>query len=364
MVVSIIVFIVVLTILVLVHELGHYLAARVIGVHVEEFGLGLPPKIAGKKIGSTEYTINILPIGGFVRLAGEDDDTESVPSDVKKSEKMHYFWARSKKERAVILVAGVAMNFLLSVVITSGLLISGVSVPSGRVHVEEVQKGTPAQQAGLLPGDIVKSIVTLSDGKTLTIRTPSDLIDTVKAYSGTQVVLTIERKDKSRQVTLVPRTNPPEGQGPLGVAISDLEIRKYGVLEAPFESFKINLQLAWQMVTAIGGTIWGFLTLKNLSPDVAGPIGIAQVTGRAVQFGARAVVEFASILSLNLAVLNILPIPALDGGRLLFVFIEKLLGRKVRPAFEKMTHQIGMIILLFLVLLVSLNDIMRLTRGG
>jgi regulator of sigma E protease len=364
MIVSIIVFIVVLTVLVLIHELGHYTVARLIGVHVEEFGLGLPPRIFGKKIGDTVYTLNWLPIGGFVRLAGEDDDTEVLPANAKDKVKKHYFWARSKKERAAILVAGVMMNFLLSVVITTGLLVSGVSVPSGSVHIEEIQPGTPAETAGLVKGDVIRTVTLPAGGRTVEVRTPRDLIDTVRDFKGQEVTLLVSGTGGDRTLVLTPRADPPEGQGPLGVTISDLETRKYPITIAPFEAVKVNASMALQMFSAIGSTIWGLVTLKNLSPDVAGPIGIAQVTGRAVEFGWRAVIEFASILSLNLAVLNILPIPALDGGRLLFVFIEKIMGRKVRPAFEKMTHQVGMIILLVLVLLVSLNDIMRLTRGG
>ncbi len=347
-----IVFLVILSLLVFIHELGHFVVARLIGVKVEEFGFGLPPRIFGKKIKGTIYSLNWLPIGGFVRLAGEDDG-EAREHAKGKQNLGQYFWARSKKERAAILSAGVAMNFLLAVALTTYLLIQGISVPSGRVHIEKVLSGSPAEKAGLKSGDIIKGFTT-----------PKDLIDRTKAHLGEETTLTIIRDGKELSVVLIPRKDSPKGEGPMGVAISDLEIKKYSMTAAPVEATKINVLRAREMLIGIGQLIVRLVTLKPLGADVAGPIGIAQVTGQAVKFGLSAVLEFMSILSLNLAVLNVLPIPALDGGRLLFVFAEKILGRKVAPAFERSTHQIGMIILFILILLVSINDILRLTRGG
>lgn len=340
-------FLVILTILVLIHELGHFAVARWIGVHVEEFGLGLPPRIWGKIFGKTFYSLNWLPIGGFVRLAGEDETPNA-----KGSKKM--FWARSKKERLAILSAGVFMNFFLAVGITVFLLVSGVHEPSGRVHVERIVAGAPAAVAGLQVGDIL-----------LSFSTPKELIDFVNAAKGQEVTITLLRGDDTQMtITAVPRVDVPKGEGPLGVAISDLELHKYTWFEAPGKAFTINLTRAGDMLTSLGSTLWRLVTLRPPQADIAGPIGIAQVTGEAVKFGWMAVLEFASILSLNLAVLNILPIPALDGGRVAFVVFEKLFRRRVNPVFERNAHQIGMIILFALIILVSINDILRLTRGG
>ena len=352
-----IVFLIILSLLVFVHELGHFVVARLIGVKVEEFGFGLPPRIFGRKIKGTIYSFNWLPIGGFVRLAGEDDGEAREHAKGKQNVEQ-YFWARTKKERAAILLAGVAMNFLLAVVLTTYLLVQGVPVPSGRVHIEKVLAGSPAESIGLKAQDSIVAI----GGKMLT--TPKELIEETKTHLGEQITLTILRDGKELSMTLTPRKDYPKGEGPMGVAISDLEIKKYPLSTAPIEATKINLSRAKEMVTGIGQIITRLVTLKPLGADVAGPIGIAQVTGQAVKFGLSAVLEFMSILSLNLAVLNVLPIPALDGGRLLFVFAEKILGRKVAPAFERSTHQIGMIILFILILLVSINDILRITRGG
>jgi len=359
-------FIVILTVLVLIHELGHFVAARIIGVRVEEFGLGLPPKFFGKKIGDTQYTINWLPIGGFVRLAGEDEAPDTKSSKLDSTKVKRLFWARSKKERAVILTAGVVMNFLLAVGITAFLLVNGVQEPSGRVHIVRVAPGTPAHKAGLREGDVISSVgpVNVSDdSKAVSVTTTSDLISYTKNQVGQPVKLVVLRLEETFSVSLVPREEYPKDQGPMGVAISDLETHTYSLAEAPGKAVMINVRRAWDMLASLGATIGRLVTLRPPQAEVAGPIGIASVTGKAVSFGWEAVLEFASILSLNLAVLNILPIPALDGGRLAFVFLEKIFRRRVNPIFERNAHQFGMIVLLALILLVSINDILRLARG-
>ncbi|MBI3956263.1 site-2 protease family protein [Candidatus Gottesmanbacteria bacterium] len=354
------VFFAILSILVLIHELGHYTVARWIGVKVEEFGLGLPPRIFGKKIGGTVYSLNWLPIGGFVRLAGEDEEDHILKRShpAKRGETLRkFFWARSKKERAAILVAGVFMNILLALGLTAYLLTQGVLEPSGRVRVEKVQPGSPAETIGLQENDVVTFIGTKP------VSVPKDLIDATRAHLGENVTLTIVRDENETKMTVIPRKDPPAGQGPLGVVITDLTLRTFTWAEIPAEAVRINVLRARDMFTGIAGTLWRLVTLKPPTADVAGPIGIARVTGEAVKFGWKAVLEFMSILSLNLAVLNILPIPALDGGRLAFVFLEKLIGKKLRPAFERSAHQMGMIILIALIFLVSVNDILRLTKG-
>ncbi|MEK7119747.1 MAG: RIP metalloprotease RseP, partial [Patescibacteria group bacterium] len=316
----------------------------------------------GKKIRNTIYSLNWLPIGGFVKLAGEDE--ESKNSGFTQKNAKHLFWARSKKERAAILIAGVAMNFIVAVGITTYLLTQGVMEPSGRVHVEKVVAGSPAEKAGIKIGDRIISIVSPLSKLPRELRLPKELIEETKLHQGEQVQLTLVRDGKELTVLLVPRKEYPKGEGPMGVAISDLEFNVYPMSEAPIAATKINIQRAGEMLRSIGRMLWRLATLQPVWSEVAGPIGIAQVTGEAVKFGWKAVLEFMSILSLNLAVLNILPIPALDGGRLAFVFLEKLIGKKIKPAFEKSTHQIGMIVLLLLVLLISINDILRLVRGG
>lgn len=360
MFITVIVFFAILTVLVLIHELGHFTVAKLIGVNVEEFGLGLPPRIFGKKFGSTIYSVNALPIGGFVKLSGEDEDPSEKTK--KSGSTKQFFWARSKKERSAILIAGVFMNFFLAVGITAFLLTTGVNEPSGKVRVDKIFANSPAEKAGLVAGDILVSIASPNKSRKV-LKQPKELIGYVNETKGYEVVLTVLRGSKEFSITLTPRITVPKGEGPLGVAISDLELHTYPWTEAPQKALIINFSRARDMLTSLGATLWRLVTLRPPESEVAGPIGIAVVTGQAVKFGWKAVLEFASILSLNLAVLNVLPIPALDGGRLAFVVFEKLLKRRVHPAFERSTHQIGMIILLALVLLVSINDILRLVHG-
>ena len=361
MLLTAVVFFVILSILIFVHEFGHYIVARLVGVHVEEFGFGLPPRIWGKKVGRTIYSINWLPVGGFVRLAGEDDEGVQKSKNLKTSE---YFWARSKKERAAILLAGVTMNFILAVGITTYLLTQGVYEVAGRIHIEKVVPGSPSALAGLKEKDYLYFGREGQNGKSFKLNKPQDLIDFTKSHIGTQVMLVGYHNNAGFTVFLTPRVKYPDGEGPMGVAISDLELKTYPITQAPWKAVKLNLTRAKEMFTGLFDLVGRVVRLKPVGNDVAGPIGIAKVTGQAVKFGFRAVLEFMSILSLNLAVLNVLPIPALDGGRLLFVVLEKIMGRKVGSAFERSTHQIGMIILLILVVLISINDIMKLGSGG
>ena len=328
---------------------------------MEEFGFGLPPRIFGKMFGKTLYSLNWLPIGGFVKLAGEDSEDQ----ENRKSKKLipkEYFFNRSKKERVAILLAGVIMNLVLALSITSVLLVLGVSEPSGKVRVEKILPGSPAEAAGILENDIILSIEIQSDS--MSVKTPKDLIETVKKYAGSRISLSILRGKENQILSVIPRLSPPAGEGPLGIAITDLEIHRYPIYSAIGKSITINALRVRDMVTSLGTMVFRLLTLRSPDADVAGPIGIARVTGEAVKFGWKAVLEFMSILSLNLAVLNALPIPALDGGRVVFVLFEKILGRRIRPAFERLTHQIGMIVLLILVALVSIGDIVRIVKGG
>lgn len=360
-------FFVILSILVFVHELGHFLVARLVGVTVEEFGFGLPPRIFGKRIKGkgTLYSINLLPIGGFVRLAGEDEETPPEFHGHPPAKFSHFFWAKSRLERSAILLAGVTMNFTLATIITGFLLTQGVLEQSDTVRVMSVLPGAPAADAGLQKDDIVEKITyTIQDGaKSEKLTRSSQLIALTKEKAGTPVVLDIVRNGMPLQVTLTPRANYPAGEGPMGISITDQEERKYPLGEASVKAVSLNFWRAKEMLLAIGGLIWRLVTFQPVGADVAGPIGIAQVTGEAVRFGWRAVLEFMSILSLNLAVLNILPIPALDGGRLLFIVVEKVFGRRVRPAFERSAHQIGMMLLIGLIVLISINDILRIVRG-
>jgi len=359
MLLTILVFILILSVLVFVHEFGHFTVARSFGVHVEEFGFGLPPRLFGKKIRGTIYSLNALPIGGFVKLAGEDaEDIDREKHGVKsKIARSHYFWAKSKKERILILLAGVTMNFILAIGITGFLLSRGIIEPTNHVRIEKVISDSPAETAGLLVGDIIKRVGDVNPTK------PDMVVTTINAHKGEVVNITVDRNGSPISFFVVPRVNPPSGQGALGVQLNNYERHVYPWREIPFKSVEVTFKRAYQMLYSMGDMLVRFVTGKTVkSEEVSGPVGIAKVVGDSMKYGWEAVLELVSILSLNLAILNILPFPALDGGRILFVVIEKL-GKKARPAVERMIHQIGMMILLGLLLLITVNDILRIVRG-
>jgi regulator of sigma E protease len=356
---SVLVFFIILSVLILVHELGHFWAARRAGVLVEEFGFGLPPKIISRKIGETIYSINLLPLGGFVRLHGESGEEGVV--DSKRA-----FINKSKRERVTIILTGVVMNFLLAIVAFSIVYsFSGIPREGKVVRVVGVTSGSPAQIAGVLVGDRVRKM----DGKE--VLSIEQFINLIEEKRGEKITLEVEREKPSGKVvkivSMVPREKPPKKEGPLGVVITTTEIYYPPIWLRPFVGIYYGLKeaLLW------GGTVvLGFIKIfkdlfSGIGPkDVAGPVGIFAISSQVAQAGVLAVINFIGILSVNLAILNIIPFPALDGGRLLFIGIESIFGKRVLPKVESIIHTIGMIVLLILLFAITVHDIKRLIVSG
>lgn len=360
MILTIIAFLLVLSILVLIHELGHYLTAKKLGIKVEEFGIGFPPRVFGKKIGETLYSINLLPIGGFVKLYGEDEagggkigKSGEVAKDINRA-----FFARPLWQRMLVVTAGVIMNFILAVVIISTLFATqGVALPTDKVVITEVSSSSPADLAGIKEED---QVIEINNAK---ITSTEIFISETQKNKGQKVEVVLLRDGKSVSVTLTPRENPPEGEGAMGVAITNIEIKKYPWWQAPWygtiEAGKFSLLIAQGLASMVAD----FVTTGAKPEGVAGPIGVAQLTGEAVKVGPAAILWFTALLSLNLAVLNILPIPALDGGRFFFMIIELLTRRKVSPRYEAIAHGVGLVLLLGLMVLITVLDVSRLIQG-
>jgi len=357
---SILIFLLVLSILIIVHELGHFLVARKAGVKVEEFGFGIPPRIIGKKIGETIYSINALPFGGFVRLHGEND--EGGITDPRRA-----FLNKNKKVRVTIIIAGVLMNFLLAIVAFAVVYsFTGIPRDTGKLKVIAVSAGSPAQVAGILVGDIVTKI-----GKDPVISSDGFIAKTAE-LKGKKTVFEVQRTSGDQtspiKISLTPRENPPAGEGPIGVTITTMEIYYPAIWQRPFYGVYYGFKdaLFWGQTIAVG--LWGLIAglFKGQVPqDVSGPVGIFAVTTEAAKSGIMTLISFVGILSVNLAILNILPFPALDGGRLLFIGIEALTGRRVPTKVEGIIHNIGMMILLILLLMITIGDVRRLiTFGG
>lgn len=357
------VFLVILSILVLIHELGHFIAAKFFGIKVEEFGFGLPPRIFGIKKGETIYSINWLPIGGFVKLLGEDreEEEDGKKKELKDKDEKRAFYARPPIQRMIVLVAGVFMNFLLALSVNSFLFTQGVMVPTNRVHIESVLPSTPAQKVGLQEKDVIEEIKTKSSE--LKITSGDQLVKYTRDHLGEPMDLVVLRSGKELNVEITARKEYPKNEGPLGIVISNYEQKVYPWYQAPIMGTKESLNLTWELLKGIGMILYKLVTFQSVSQDVAGPIGIAVMTGQAVKYGRSAVFDLLSLLSLNLAIVNLLPFPALDGGRFVFVFIEAVFHKKVEKNMEKILHQIGFAVLLLFIVLVSLNDILRYLHG-
>ncbi|MBI2405782.1 site-2 protease family protein [Candidatus Microgenomates bacterium] len=352
---TLLIFLLILSILVLVHEFGHFIVAKLSGVKVEEFGIGFPPRIFSIKYGETVYSINALFFGGFVRLYGEE---QAVQKDAQRA-----FSSKSKKTRAAIITAGVVMNLLLAIIAFSVLYsIVGIQRPLGFVRVEEIASDSPAEIANFSPED---AVVSVNEKKVTSYR---EFIQLIEDKKGKEVTVELRGKSgETRIVKVTPRENPPENEGPLGVAITDTEIYFPPLWQRPLWGTVYGLKEAvfWgkQIVIGIGTVFASLITQQKVPEGIAGPVGIFQLTGGVAQQGALALLHFLGVLSINLGILNIVPFPALDGGRLLFVGIEAVFrgrARAIIPNVERVTNMIGFGLLIALLVAITLQDIRRI----
>ena len=350
---DLIIFILALSVLVLVHEFGHFFAARKTGVKVEEFGLGLPPRIIGKKFGDTIYSINWLMIGGFCRLYGEDGDGKGKDA----------FNNKKPWQKLLIVLGGVLMNLVLAVVIFSVVYaILGVPKETNKVKIIGISKDSPAEKAGLKEDDV---ILRVADKE---IKVPSELTNEVAKYKGKKVsILTLRCQGTGfcfvNSLLVDVRENPPEGEGSIGIAISNTEMVKvpwYQFYEGIGAGFKEAYYWGEIIIKGVGQMVGG-LFMGHIPKDVSGPVGMYEATSSIKNNqGLLAVLHFFGIVSVNLAVVNILPFPALDGGRIVFVLYEMIFRKKANQKFEIIVNNIGMIFLLGLILLITVGDIRRI----
>lgn len=358
-------FIVILFVLVLVHEFGHFYTAKKLGIRVLEFGFGFPPKLWGKKIGDTEYTINAIPFGGFVRIFGEQGDSETANT-------LGSFSAQPAWKKALVMIAGVVCNFLLAwVLYTTGFMIGmptavspeemnrNTSIHDIHLLVTEVRPSTPAALAGIIPGDIIVSLS--SKGKIVTESiTPQVLQDYVASHGAQKITIDIIRAQQPLTVEVVPEISDKGAKPVIGVAIDLVGTVKLGLLDALSEGFTHTVQMLKMTISQFGTLIRDAVLGKANLDQVSGPIGIARIVGSAYEYGILYVLSIAALISINLAVLNLIPFPALDGGRLLFLFIEKITGKHMSPKILGIVNMVGFGILILLMIVVTFKDIMRL----
>jgi regulator of sigma E protease len=340
-------FFIILLVLILAHEFGHFISAKIFKIKVEEFGIFLPPRIWGLKRGDTIYSINWLPLGGFVKLLGEEDP--KAPGSLA---------GKSIIVRLITLGAGSLMNLLLPFVLLSIALMvphqasaADIYKDTGEVLVLELAANSPASAAGIQVGDYIVSV------NSKPIRNVSDYELVITENLGKQISISIKHSDGTTEDTvLTPRIQAPEGEGATGVAITTIVMTSY-----PFwRAIPSSVGFYWDILVALKDSI--VQTIRGTVPfDVAGPVGIASVVGEVARTGISNLLVLAALISINLGIVNIFPIPALDGGRIFFVLLEWVRhGKRVSPRTENLIHTIGFILLLALIILVTFRDISRL----
>ena len=344
---SALIFIVILVSLIVAHEFAHFVTAKMFGVYVHEFGLGFPPRVWGKRIGETEYTLNWLPIGGFVRLMGEEDPTH--PRSLA---------SRPRWQRFIVLVSGSATNLVLPVLLFAIAFTIPHEESIGRAMITSVFPGAPAAEAGLQVGDVIQSI----GGRNAKNVTEAGRY--VRLNLGSDTDIEVRRGDEFVTVTVEPRWTPPEGQGPTGITIAPQFPFTETVSEPPWESIPNGLRATFDTLVLARNEIMSWIKGGG-RPQVAGPVGIAQTTGEiARQGGAPPLFELAALLSINLGIINLLPLPMLDGGRIMFLLVEVARrGKRIAPEKEALVHFVGLVAFLALAAVITFADISRIVRG-
>ena len=344
-------FILLLAILIFVHEFGHFIAARIAGVGVQKFSLGFGPKIVGKKIGETEYVVSWIPLGGFVKLLGESADEVLPPEDEKRS-----FLKQPTWKRILIILAGPSFNFLLALLIFITIFMYGV--PKLTADVGEMQKQSPALTSGMVSGDKIISI----DGKNIVYW--EEIKPLVADSYGKEVKVVIERSSVKKTFLIKPKLSNTKIMFGEEVSTYLIGISASGKFvidrKNPWEASITATQKTWEIskltVVAVIKMFEGVISPRTLG----GPIFIAQVAGEQVREGIIPFIFFMAILSINLGVINLFPIPVLDGGHIFFYLIEMVTRREISVKVKEMSQQIGFVLLLMLMIFVIMIDIERL----
>lgn len=339
-----------------VHELGHFFFAKRAGVRVDEFGFGFPPRLFGVRYKETLYSVNLIPLGGFVKIKGEGgEDADASDS----------FSHKSAWQKILILAAGVIMNIVLAFVLFSvgfmvgspkdvtGEDLAGAHVSNTQILITAVDNGSPAERAGLTAGDIIISV------NDQAFTDPSEIIDFIGSNATEDFLLTYDRGGNLQTQTLKPEQYGSHDKPLLGIAMARIGIVKYGFFKAVYEGFLATIGMTVLVVQAFGGLLISLVKGSGLGGQVSGPVGVAVITGQVAKLGLPYLINFTAMLSINLAILNIVPFPALDGGRILFVVLEKLKGKPISERFQTAIHNAGFGLLLLLIVVVTYQDIVR-----
>jgi regulator of sigma E protease len=337
-----------LSLLILGHEAGHFFVAKLFGLKVDEFGIGFPPRMTAKKFGETEYSINWLPFGGFVRISGERGEFEGISPEgempeVTDADKARLFYNQPAWKKSVIMLAGVFMNFILGWLLIAAVFMIGV--PQTLV-ISATEPGSPAATAGLQAGDVVKGY---TDSQSF--------ISYVNANKGQPITLTVIRNDKDMSYTITPRANPPADQGALGVALEEGGAARENFFQALWDALQDAVIISWLTLQAFYELIKQIFVHASIPADVVGPVGIFGIAEETGRIGLAYLLQFLGIISLNLMIVNCIPFPALDGGRFLMVIVEKIKGSPMPYKVETIINGVGFALLIALMVVLTVRDI-------
>ncbi|MDP3989305.1 MAG: site-2 protease family protein [bacterium] len=363
---GIILFIAILLLLIISHEFGHFIVAKWVGMRVDEFGVGFPPRLWGKKIGETIYSINLVPFGGFVSIFGENYNEVMAGEHDSRN-----FSSSPKWAQALVLLAGVTMNWLVALVIiiagfVYGLPVSASQAPAdaalmdSKLLITQVYEGSAAQVAGLVPGDRILFVATGAESVQGDPLEPAAVSDFISSHQTDEVLIGIERQDQTR-TTITATPTALSGDTPiLGITMSVVGIAQLPFVSAVVEGVRTTSALTVAIVYGFGNLIMDLFAGSADLSAISGPIGLVSMVGSASEIGMIYVFTLTAIISLNLAVLNLLPFPALDGGRLLFVAIEAIKGSPISPRIANGCNMAGFVALILLMVVITISDIIKL----
>jgi len=353
--------ILILGFLVITHEFGHFLAAKKFGIWVEEFGIGIPPKIWGKKIGETLYSLNALPIGGFVKIYGENEAELELRDKDQPIDKNRAFVYKPAWQKLIIVFCGVLMNFLIGFLILWFLFASGSQAvitnenqnlaSNIQVAIIETLKDTPAQKAGLKAGDLILKLKTSQEE--IEPLTTFDVQNFISQNSNQEIEIVVKRNSEELTFYATPVNSK------IGIALAEVGMVKYPFFQAAGVAFKESLRTSVYIFEALIQVFTNIFTKGDFT-GVSGPVGVASYVSQAREMGIKSLLSLVSLISLNLAVFNLLPLPALDGGKALLILIGKISKKPVSPKVEIITNAISMAFLLILFVIITYLDIQRL----
>lgn len=354
--------------LITLHELGHFILARRFGVKVEEFGIFLPPRLLGKKIGETIYSINLIPLGAFVKVKGEEGPTDKED----KNNDQDSFYSKPIWKRSLIIAGGVIAFWIVAFVLLTIVAFLGmpqvveddynvVNIPTV-VMIVSVAQNSPAEASGLKIGDIIYGLK--AEEEILDVSKIKTVQNFIENNKGKETTIKVKRGDNFFDVKIIPRQNVSEGEGPIGVVLARIAYQFYPWYKAPLKGIQETIGITFNIISSLIGVLASLFKGEGLpaGAEFVGPVGIGKIMTEFFELGFASYLRFLAILSIYLAIFNILPIPALDGGKLMFLLIEKLKGKPVSSNLEQKVTAFFFAALLFLLIIITIKDIIKLTN--